>query len=377
MSKLSTRLAAVAVSTALALIVATTERSVAQSKASITFFDVCSGANFQQFFNKILPLAQEELGFTIDYVPAGTGAVLLQRLLAGGGKEHVILSNEFVVADFLTAGVDLVDLEANAAEIPNMSLVSDSEKTTVVGIPTNGRGTPFWRHQLGIIYNSAKIPNPPKSWQEYVERSGEWAGHIGMIRPDAGPPPGRYMIYDFLRGYGVDENLPLEELQATPEYKTAIEAFKTFSQSFYKPPFNSPPFMFQQFATGNIWISELPIDYALWSRDQGLLPETVHATFFPTPLVNGSCWTTVPSNISEDHQHAAFALINWLLSIETQSRMLTEMHQYPAIDAWDQMPTDAFADIPTWEEIAPIRKPLANNDLFNWIKENGADLLAK
>ena len=377
MSKLSTRLAAVAVSTALALIVATTERSVAQSKASITFFDVCSGANFQQFFNKILPLAQEELGFTIDYVPAGTGAVLLQRLLAGGGKEHVILSNEFVVADFLTAGVDLVDLEANAAEIPNMSLVSDSEKTTVVGIPTNGRGTPFWRHQLGIIYNSAKIPNPPKSWQEYVERSGEWAGHIGMIRPDAGPPPGRYMIYDFLRGYGVDENLPLEELQATPEYKNAIETFKTFSQSFYKPPFNSPPFMFQQFATGNIWISELPIDYALWSRDQGLLPETVHATFFPTPLVNGSCWTTVPSNISEDHQHAAFALINWLLSIETQSRMLTEMHQYPAIDAWDQMPTDAFADIPTWEEIAPIRKPLANNDLFNWIKENGADLLAK
>ena len=368
------RLATVVVSTALTLAAMTPNAFAANTP--ITFFDVCSGANFQQFFNKILPLAEEDLGFEINYVP-GRAPELQQRLLAGQANQHIILSNEFVVADFITAGIDLVDLTANAAAIPNLSLVEDSEKTTVVGIPTNGRGTPFWRHQLGIVYDSARISNPPKTWQEFVGRRAEWDGHIGMVRPDAGPPPGRYMIYDFLRGYGVDENLPLEEIQATPEYKNAIETFKTFSQSFYKPPFNAPPLMFQQYATGNVWIGELPIDFALWSRDQGLLPETVQATFFPTPLVNGACWTTVPANITENQQQASFALINWLLSIETQSRMLTDMHQYPAISAWDQMPSDAFDDIPTWEEIAPIRKPLVNNDLFNWIKENGADLLAR
>jgi hypothetical protein len=41
------------------------------------------------------------------------------------------------------------------------------------------------------------------------------------------------------------------------------------------------------------------------------------------------------------------------------------------------MPRDAFRDIPSWESIAPIRKPLANGDLFNWITENGAGLLAR
>jgi putative spermidine/putrescine transport system substrate-binding protein len=375
MSKsLLARLATVVVSTALALTAMTT--GVSAQKAEITFFDVCSGANFQQFFNKILPLAQKELGFKINYAP-GRAPELQMRLLAGQANQHVILSNEFVVADFLTAGIDLVDLDAHAAKIPNMSMVEDSERATVVGIPTKGRGTPFWRHQLGIIYNTAKIPNPPKTWQEYVERRAEWAGHIGMVRPDAGPPPGRYMLYDFLRGFGVDENLPLAELQATPEYKNAIETFKTFSESFYKPAFNAPPLMFAKYGTGDVWIGELPIDFALWSRDQGLLPETVQATFFPTPLVNGACWTTVPANVSKDQQQSAFALINWLLSIKTQGRMLTEMHQYPAISAWDKMPKGAFDDIPTWEEIAPIRKPLVNNDLFNWIKENGADLLAK
>ena len=69
--RLLSRLATVVVSTALALTAMTTGGSA--QKADITFFDVCSGANFQQFFNKILPLAQAELGFKISYAP-GTGS---------------------------------------------------------------------------------------------------------------------------------------------------------------------------------------------------------------------------------------------------------------------------------------------------------------
>ena len=119
------RLATVVVSTALTLAAMTSNGFAAN--APITFFDVCSGANFQQFFNKILPLAQEDLGFEINYVP-GRAPELQQRLLAGQANQHIILSNEFVVADFITAGIDLVDLTANAAAIPNLSLVEDFEK---------------------------------------------------------------------------------------------------------------------------------------------------------------------------------------------------------------------------------------------------------
>src|SRR5262249_19549054 len=154
-----------------------------------------------------------------------------------------------------------------------------------------------------------------------------------------------------------------------------IDKFREFSESFYKPPFSAPPQMFQQYAAGNVWIGELPIDFALWSRDQDLLPRTVKATFFPTPMVNGAAWMTIPSNVPAERQRSAFTLINWLLSPAIQGRMLSEMHQYPAISAWNKMPTNAFRDIPSWEEISRIRKPLANDELFTWITENGAGLL--
>lgn len=348
----------------------------AQAGTTVTIYDVASGANFQQFFRKVLPDASHELGLQIEYVP-GSPAEVEQRLRAGQSNQDIIICNEFVVANFINAGIGLLDLRTNEAAIPNMALIEPAERNTVVGLPSEGRGLPFWRHQQGIIYNSASIPNPPKTWQEFVERRMEWDGKIGIVRPDAGPPPGRYLIYDFLRGSGVDENLPLDRLLNTPEFKHAIETFREFSKSFYKPPFSAPPQMFREFASGNVWISQLPIDFALWSRDQDLLPSTVKATFFPTPTVNGAAWMVVPSNIPADQQTAALKLINWLLSVKVQSRMLSEMHQYPAISAWDKMPPEAFADIPTWDQIASIRKPLANNDLFKWITENGASLLAQ
>ena len=348
----------------------------ADAKPTVTIYDVASGANFQQFFHEILPMAESKLGLAIQYVP-GSAPELQQRLMAGQANQDIVICNEFVVANFIKAGIGLVDLQAHKSEIPNLSLVEPTERDTVVGIPTGGRGVPFWRHQQGIIYDSAKIPSPPKTWQQFVDRRKEWNDKIGIVRPDAGPPPGRYMIYDFLRGYGVNEKLPLAELLKSPDFERAIATFKEFSQSFYKPPFSAPPQMFRAFASGDVWIGELPIDFALWSRDQGLLPSTVKATFFPTPLVNGAAWMLVPSNVPAERQKAAFMLINWLLSTTVQARMLSEMHQYPAISAWDKMPADAFKDIPTWKEIAPIRKPLANNDLFNWITEHGSGLLAK
>jgi len=357
-------------------LLSTAGRGLAQSKPGVTIYDVASGANFQQFFRKILPIAERELGFEIRYVP-GSPAEVEQRLRAGQANQDMVICNEFVVANFIRAGIGLVNLDSFKAAIPNMAMVEAVERDSIVGVPSGGRGVPFWRHQQGIIYDSAKIPNPPKNWQEFVARRAEWHGKIGVVRPDAGPPPGRYMIYDFLRGNGVNESMPLAALLESPEFKAAIAKFREFSEAFYKPPFSAPPQMFQQYAAGNVWIGQLPIDFALWSRDQDLLPRTVKATFFPTPTVNGAAWMTVPANTPEDRQKSVFALINWLLSPAIQSRMLSEMHQYPAITAWDKMPASAFADIPKWEDIASIRKPLANNELFNWITENGAGLLAK
>ncbi len=341
---------------------------------SITFVDVAGGANFQQFFRQIIPQAEKELGISISYVPSAA-AELLQRLKGGQANQDVVLLKPDALVSLLDANVGLVHLQSRRPKIPNIRLIPRADLTTVLGLPIYGQGVPFWRDQFGIIYDSAKIKSAPKSWTDFYNRRDQWAGHIGIIRPDAGSGGGRIMMRDFLLGSGVDERGSFEALQKTDKWKQGLQKFRSFSEAFYKPAAGSPPELFQQFASGNIWITEYAIDFTLWSRDQGLLPKTVKAAFFPSATYGGAAYLSVPRNISGTQKLAAYKFVNWMLSLKTQRNMLTMMHQYPGITAWKQMPASAFGDIPSWAQVQKFRTPLQNADVFNWLKQNGTQYI--
>ena len=369
------------VSLAFALLAGVSSAAPAQSTGSaratatsITFVDVAGGANFQQFFRQIIPQAEKDLGINISYVPS-SAAELLQRLKGGQANQDVVLLKPDTLISLLNANVGLVHLQSRRPKIPNLSLVPRADLTTVLGLPIYGQGVPFWRDQFGIIYDSAKIRTPPKSWSNFYNRRNEWAGHIGIIRPDAASGGGRIMMRDFLLGSGVDERGSFEVLQKTDKWKQGLQKFRSFSDAFYKPAAGSPPELFQQFASGNVWITEYAIDFTLWSRDQGLLPKTVKAAFFPSATYGGAAYLAVPRNISGTQKLAAYKLVNWMLSLKTQRNLLTVMHQYPGITAWKKMPASAFKDIPSWDAVQKFRTPLQNADVFNWIKQNGAQYL--
>ncbi|MCP9485041.1 MAG: extracellular solute-binding protein [Gaiellaceae bacterium MAG52_C11] len=344
--------------------------STRAAATSITFVDVAGGANFQQFFRQIIPQAERELGINISYVPSAA-AELIQRLKGGQANQDVVLLKPDALISLLNANVGLVHLQSRRPKIPNLGMVARSDLTTVLGLPIYGQGVPFWRDQFGIIYDSAKIRNPPKTWADFHNRRAAWAGHIGIIRPDAASGGGRIMMRDYLLGNGVDERGSFAELQKTARWQQGLQKFKTFSDAFYKPAAGSPPELFQQFASGNVWITEYAIDFTLWSRDQGLLPKSVKAAFFPSATYGGAAYLSVPRNISGEQKLAAYKFVNWMLSLKTQRNMLTVMHQYPGITAWKKMPKTAFRDIPTWAAVQKFRTPLQNADAFNWLKQNG------
>lgn len=341
---------------------------------SITFVDTAGGANFQQFFKEIIPQAEKDLGITINYLPS-SAPELLQRLRGGQANQDVLLLKPDGVTSLLKADVGLVYLQGRRPKIPNLSRVADADIKSALGVPTYGQAVPFWRDQFGIIYDKAKIKDPPKSWQDFYNRRSEWAGHIGIIRPDATSGGGRIMLRDFLLGMGLNEGLPFSQIQTSPAWTQDLDKLKTFASAFYKPAAASAAELFQQFAQGNVWITEYAIDFTLWSRDQGLLPKTVGATFFKSATYGGAAYLAVPRNISTSQKLAAFKFVNWLLSLKTQTRMLTEMHEYPGISAWRKMPKSAFRDIPTWQTVQKFRTPLENNDLYTWLTKNGMQFL--
>jgi putative spermidine/putrescine transport system substrate-binding protein len=344
------------------------------SGGSITFADTAGGANFQKFFGQILPNASKDLGIDIQYVP-GAGGELQTKLEAQKGAEAdvaLVLLKPDVLGNMLKAGLEFEALSPDhTAQITNLSLIDPKDLTEAFGVATNGRATPFWRDQFGILYDSAKIPNPPKSWQEFFDRRAEWAGHIGMIRPDAKSGGGRLMLRDFLIGAGVDFSKSFADLQASTEWKDGLEKFRQFATAMYQPLASEPTVLFQQFKTGDVWISEYAIDFTLWSRDQGLLPGTIKAAVFDSGMYGGAAYLAVPANAPADKKELAYRVIDWLLSEKTQVQMQTQMWEYMAINKFDAVPAATWDTIPRWEDIQSKRIPLTNLDAFNWLKETG------
>ncbi len=346
---------------------------------TVTFMDTAGGANIQAFFGQILPQAEKDLGIKIQYVP-GAGPDLLTRLKSqqnAHGDVGLALLKPDVLGNMLNAGIPFDTLTDQKSAIPNLSLVEPRDLQEAFGVSTKGRATPFWRDQFGLVYDSAKISHPPTSWQDFVARKNEWKGHIGMVRPDAKSGGGRLMLRDFMIGYGVDFSKPFSEVQATPEWKNALAKFTEFSSAFYQPLASEPNALVQQFNQGDVWITEYAIDFTLWSADQGLMPQTVKASVFPSGMYGGAAYLAVPANAPADKKALANRLINWLLSVKTQVRMQTQMYEYMGINKFDAVPAKTWQKVPRWSEIQSKRIPLTNLEAYNWLAQNGTALVSK
>jgi putative spermidine/putrescine transport system substrate-binding protein len=353
----------------------TEETETATDGGAVTFVDTAGGANFQRFFSELLPQASEELGIDIDYVPS-SAPEMQQRLAAqseGGGDIGLILLKPDGIINMLEDDVDFLDLRDYADSIENLANVADEDLESAMGVPTDGKAAPFWRDQFGLVYNEEHIPDPPSTREEFYERRDEWEGRIGMIRPDADSGGGRLMLRDFLISEGVDMSLSLEEMQQTPEWEEGLEKFAEFSSAFHEPLASEPPLLFQQFAEGDIWITEYAIDYSLWSRDQGLLPDSVRAEFLEDGHYGDAAYLSIPANATEEQQEAAQQVINWLLSVEAQVQMITDMWVYMGIDNWDEVPDEVWEHIPHWDEVQENRIPLDNFEAFDWLREHGIE----
>lgn len=348
---------------------------------AITLIDTNSGANFQQWFKEtFVPEAQQDLGVTINYV-VSSGPETLQRMQAmtdGQGDFDVVFMKDNDLVNWVKTGIKLENLKDHLGDIPNLSKTPLEDEKTVLGTDVNYEGALFWRSQGATIVDTAKIPNPPKSWKELYDRRAEFKGHITMVRPDAKSGGGRTYMYGFFHAFGVpfDTVSDLTALQATPEWKDAAAKFTDLTSYMTNPLPAEPPDMFQLFKEGTAWISDYAQDYTIWATTQGLVPPTMKAY----PMEEGEAKSAdghlvIPSNIPDSRKPLAYKLINYMLDDKIQLQLLTQMYQYPGTDAYTRAPADAFTKIPTFEE---GRKPLftiTNSAAYDWFKENGMGLV--
>ena len=353
--------------------VSAAEPAVEPSK-EIVFMDDQSGANFQQWFQTIaLPAAEEVLGIKIKYV-VGKDAETFERMKAwkeGEGDFAVLFPKS--TGKLLSEGIPLETLTPD--KVPNMTKIDPVLQVSSGGIPIDNKAVAYWYSTYALIYNSAFVPEPPKSWQEFYDRREEWKGKIGFIRPDAKSSASWRQPYVCLNAF-YDFSQPFDpEDVAFQEAWAKLKDFYTYATL---PLAAEPVNMFENFNADDTWLSLYAMDFALWSARMGTMPPTTKATFLEEGVdTGGQEYFVVPANIPEADKAAAYALINYLLSDDQQVRLVSTMWQYNSTLINDKVPAIVWEQIPTAEaaHAAQIPPERVNAEAIEWIKEHGLELV--
>jgi spermidine/putrescine-binding protein len=87
----------------------------------------------------------------------------------------------------------------------------------------------------------------------------------------------------------------------------------------------------------------------------------------------------VPANIPEDNKQIAYKLINYLLSDDQQSRLVSTMWQYNSTMINDKVPGIVWEQIPRIEvaKKAIIPADRVNADAITYIKKNAVTIIPK
>ena len=347
----------------------------------IVMADGQSGANFQQYFQKVaLPAVKSATGISVKYVVT-TDAEQFEKMKAwkpGAGDIHLYFAKNMAAA--VSSGVPWEVLDTT--KVPNLAKEDPADLKSAAGVDLKGAGAAFWKSSYALIYNSAKVSNPPKSWKEWYDRRAEFKGHIGLIRPDAKSSAAWRQRMMFLHAFLGDKlALPIDQLTADPDFKDAWAKLIDFTDYAKKPLAAEPVNMFEDFNAGDSWISLYAQDYTMWSARQGTMPPTMK-TVYPAEgadIIEAS-YMAVPANIPDEYKAAAFKVLNYLLSDDSQMRLVSTMFQYPATNVDPSLiPALVWEQIPQMDVLKQTAMPraLQRQDLINYIAAHAADLTPK
>ena len=137
----------------------------------------------------------------------------------------------------------------------------------------------------------------------------------------------------------------------------------TYGEGAY-PAGNTPAL--QLLAQGAVDMIPAWSDQALQAIHQGVLPETIKLVQLQDlALCGGFAYGAVPTNATD--MEGTLALANFLLSVETQEKIVREMGGFPAI-GWEHLPEALRAE---YIDVIPVSIPTFPSGDWNKAKNDG------
>ncbi|MFC4808746.1 extracellular solute-binding protein [Paenibacillus sp. GCM10023250] len=304
--------------------------------------------NVKNLWDTIVPMFEKDHpGIKVNevYIPSGTGAQptydrILAAKKAGKGSGGIDLYEDGLSNVTQGQKDDLWDA-LDPAKIANLSNVEAATMTDVANM-----AVPYRSSAVVLAYNSDKVKTPPKTLDElfaWIKANPERFAYNDPSTGGAGSSFVTTTLYDKLPEDAIHNDDPSVEQQWDTGFQTLKDLGKyVYGKGIY-PKKNQGTL--DLLISGEVDMIPAWSDMALEQIENGQLPDTTKISQITPGFNGGPTYLMVPK--LSDKKDAVNEFLNFVLSPEAQSVVVTKMHGFPGIKLSD-MPQDiqdSFKDV--------------------------------
>ena len=276
----------------------------------------------------MIPKTERRYGISLQRVPVADPGVAINRLLAEkqaapdrDGKVDLIWING---ENFRTGKEAGLFYGPFADQLPSSGLVIDEGPGAAgmdFGVPTDGYESPWSRAQFVFIYDSARVPEPPRSMAALTTWMAANPGRFTYPAPPnfTGSAFLRHVLYEVAGGpAALTGELDMTRYEALePRVFAMLKGWRPHLWREGRTYPESSSRLHQLFGSGEVWMSMSygPETAAAKVRD-GLFPESTRTFVLDAGTVTNTNYVAIPFNAP--HKAAAMAVAELLLSPDAQ-----------------------------------------------------------
>jgi putative spermidine/putrescine transport system substrate-binding protein len=317
------------------------------------------------YVDDVLVPAAEEVGVTLRRVPVADTKEALNQVIAErqAGRTDGSVDLVWVNGDNFATGQQIDGWRCDwVDELPNMQYTDPDDPllTSDFGTPVEGCEAPWHKAQFSLVYDAAKVPDPPTSLAGVLEWAEENPGRFTYPAPPdfTGAAFVRQLLYSVSGGH---ENVPAEFDQAAyDELAPALwDRLRELAPSLWRSGRTYPrdsAALDKLFAQGQV---DMTMTYGPATLTQlvadGTFPKTTRVLPLEEGTLGNASFLAIPT--TSGSSAGAMVVANLALSPE-QQRLKADPQVWGQFTVLDEglLPADdqqAFADLPASPVVPP------------------------
>jgi putative spermidine/putrescine transport system substrate-binding protein len=236
-------------------------------------------------------------------------------------------------------------------QMKNAALVKGAEVKEAFGVKVDGYVVPMFQNQIAIAYNPAKVPTPPKSFDDLAAWAKANPGKFGYNGIKGGVSGVGFTMGWVYWKTGLYTQLTQGPFDKAREgvIRAAVTALRDFNRDAYITNGNAGTL--DALNRGEIWMGAVWIDQLVAWKNEGRMDPSITPALIAPGLPIYPLYLVVPREAA--NREAAVRYIDYIATPEVQAKAIVERFGwYPGVDA---------------ERVLPLISPKAKELLFKGV----------